>query len=290
MRSRPRSLPPALLCSLLLPSLLAAQQLPPRLPAAPPPPEVQRVQQMREQLEQLQKGERALPAPATPAPEQQAIERLRQQLPQQAATPPRAPTRDELLQRLRELPGGPERLEEAKKRGAPIPDEASATTWLTTALKVIAWINPLRVETAHSQTTFNVSLTPTSAYTPNAWVHFIGGDVYAGSETSRYLNTIGGWTSATNPVAPPNAILVVTVPKTGWYIINFNGWAWQTKASLWHWGGNGYQSVWSWDYSTKYQVLAFPAMLELTQGMHSFLFKVETGWVAPSVVQIMSFP
>jgi hypothetical protein len=278
--------------ALLVAAVASAQQIPPRLPAsASPPPEIQRAQEAQARTEQAQKERRALPATPTPPPQQQEIDKLRQQLPEQAATPPTPPSREEILQKLRELPGGAERLEEAKRRGARIPDRPSPpTSWRGRVVEVLAWLNPLHVETAQAQTpSYSVSLTAANPYvsTPFAFIGFSGVEVWC--QNCRSLFPQG--TALTDRAY---AYVGINVPANGWYILNFSGWGWNSKALLAHWSASGWQSVATWDFSSQTATagvyLAYPALLELGAGTHYFILRATQGTMAFNSFQAYNLP
>jgi hypothetical protein len=288
----------AIAAVLLVPALVAAQELPPRLPAAAsPPPELERLQEAQTRAEQAQKERRALPTVPTPPDVQREMEEVRQRAAPQGAGAQRAPSREELLQRLRDLPGGADRLEQARKRGAPIPgapgdgDTGSPPTasLLDRALEVLAWLNPFHIESAHAQSpSFSVSLTTPnfSSSSPSAWAFFAGVDVWANAPNSRWVSYTGGSTTA---IERPYAYFSVNVPTAGWYIVNFSGWGSNSKASLHHYGGgSGWQPVTGWDYSNRYENLAYPALLELAPGQHYFIFKPTQGGVLLTGIQTYS--
>ena len=277
----------SVLAMLLVPTLLAAQELPPRLEAPPrPPPEHQRLQEAQARVEQAQKERRPLQAAPTPPPQQREIEEARQKVRPESAGEQKAPTRDELLQKLRELPGGAERLEQARKRGAPVPAAPpSASALLDAVLEVLAWLNPFHVATANAQTpAFSVALTPANSATQHAAVHYHGASVYAGNPNGRYLFANLG--SMASGIA--HAQFYVTIPATGWYIVNFTGYGGASKATLSRWTGSTWADVTTWDFSTRYEYLAYPVLLELSAGTHHFIFKPTAGYVYATGLQVYS--
>ncbi len=283
---------PALLAFATAP--LLGQVIPPQLPAvASPPPEIQELEKQRppeqprptpptreellSQLEQLKPGstrpenlKRGNPLAATPTPPRE-MQELEERKAPEAAAPTRPVTREELLESIRQLPQGPQILEEAKQRGARI------STLSTAVWDLLAWLNPFHVQKAWAQSTYSVTVTPASPYSssPYAVLGFYGG-IKWGTGTPGLRSW--SWSSpmsftVTNPIAG----FGINVPTPGFYIVNFNGHSYNTKAMLNRWTGSGYQTVTTWDYSGRNERLNYPVVLELAAGYHYFYLGVTQG-------------
>jgi hypothetical protein len=227
------------------------------------------------------RGGNPLPAAAqTPAELRAAEERER---PAQAAPMPAAPSRAELLEQIRQLPGGAERLREATRRGAPIPTRPGGQRGGTPdrLREVLASLNPFHVARAWAQSNFSVTVTakqPDSA-SPYAWLRFYGANTYYSDNSAFELwpttRTVGG---LTHTRATPYARFYVCLPANGWYIINFRAFHGSGRAQLYHISTN--QVVATWDYSGRTRWESFPALVELAQGCHLFAFQnTGTSWI-----------
>lgn len=106
-----------------------------------------------------------LKAPTTPPPDEQEMG------PPPAQTPRQRPTKESLLEKIRQMPGGKEMLEEARKRGAQIgmgPVESESS---------LSWLNPFRVEKAEATGTFSLTLDWSNTWyssSPYGYVGFYG--------------------------------------------------------------------------------------------------------------------
>jgi hypothetical protein len=280
---------------LLAPTMLSAQgvPLPPQLPAAAePPPEVREMQQRERQarpdplqrvtrehalqvLERLQPGATRpenLPAEALPAAEPPAgfaeVEERERQV--RAVRDPGPPTREQLIGKIRELPGGAERLQEARRQGAPITAETSR---LQAAL---AWLNPFAAREAWARSNFSVTVTATNRVSTNPAANLRGyGNVTWPSHNRLDLWPRGGtFAGMTHSRENPYAEFYVAIPADGWYIISFRGVQSGSGARLVH-GGS---IVASWDYASS-SWESYPTVLRLSQGGHWFRFVNISGWL-----------
>lgn len=276
---------------------LAGQELPPRLEAPRgSPPEVQQAEAadpiaraaskaptralVLAKLEELKpgstkpenlKGGKPLAA-ATPPPAEAGS--AGDQAPAPAAEKGRAPASAELLQKLRELPGGAARLEEAKRRGAPISiGSGSVKQWLA-----LLW--PFAVTDAWAQTPTALALTPAApaVSTPLlANLTFYRSMVYP-SVNLAYIGLPADGSFAAAGGKPVGAVIRVNIATPGWYILNFTGYAsvGTTNAELQH-----YQAGGTWTPVTTWQIpltakgdMSFPALVELGAGTHYLRFGV----------------
>jgi hypothetical protein len=196
--------------------------------------------------------------------------------------PRQRPTRESLLEKIRNMPGGKEMLEEARKRGARIgmgPVESESA---------LSYLNPFRVKEAEAQGSFSLTLDPSnnwSSSSPYGNLTFYGAMVYSSIFTSstpsmRLYPTASGWATTFGiQVVNPLARLYVYVDTDGWYIVNFEAKGTSgTSVSMKHYSGGTYSTVASWTYSGTTQ--SCPALLELSAGYHYFY------WISPSSVYI----
>jgi hypothetical protein len=210
-----------------------------------------------------------LKASPTPPPEEEMG-------PPPEQTPRQRPTRESLLEKIRQMPGGKELLEEARKRGArigmakPVEPEPS-----------LSWLNPLRVKVAEAQSSFSMTLTPDSPFSSSPY-----GSLYAlGSRvggtlpnTSVLLYKINYSATVGTSISQPSVSFTFDAPADGWYIVNIE--AGGAQASLKHYEGGTWTTVQSWSYSGSSGTLSYPALLELTTGRHNFY------WVSSSTVYV----
>jgi hypothetical protein len=217
-----------------------------------------------------------LKAASTPPPEEE-------QGPPPEQTPRQRPTRESLLEKIRQMPGGKEMLEEAKKRGARLgmakPVEPGTS---------LAWMNPFRVKVAEAQSSFSLTLDPSNKWYSSstggyAYIYFYGvlvdANTYNGTVVRLYP-TSSTWASNFGiQVVKPLAYLNVRVDTDGWYILNFEAKGTSgSSVSMKHYEGGAYSTVASWTYSGASQ--SCPALLELSAGWHYFY------WISSSNVYV----
>lgn len=274
---------------------LASQGLPPRLEAPRgQPPEVQEADaagqiartaskaptraELLAKLEELKpgstkpenlKGGKPLAAATTPPTE---VGVSGEQLLAPTAEKARAPTAAELLQKLRELPGGAARLEEAKRRGASISSRSgSVKRWLA-----LLW--PFAVTNAWAQAPTALALTPAAPAVSTPLVAnltFYRAMVYPSVNLS-YVGLPADGAFAAAGGKPVGAVIWVKIATPGWYVLNFTGYAsvGTANAELQH-----YQAGGTWTPVTTWQIpltvkgdMTFPALVELGAGAHYFRF------------------
>ena len=274
---------------------VAGQELPPRLEAPRgSPPEVQQAEaasptartaskaptraQVLAKLEELKpgstkpenlKGGKPLAAATTPPTD---VGEAGEKAPSPMAEKGRAPTAAELLQKLRDLPGGAARLEEAKRRGAPISSRSGAVK------RWVALLWPFAVANAWAQAPTALGLTPAApaVSTPMvANITFYRSMVYP-SVNLAYVGLPADGAFAAAGAKPVGAVILVKIATPGWYVLNFTGYAsiGTTNAELQH-----YQAGGAWTPVTTWQLpltakadLSFPALVELGAGTHYFRF------------------
>ncbi len=163
------------------------------------------------------------------------------------APPPRnrpRPNRNILLQKLRNLPGGREMMEDAQRRGARI-GMASDRNGFS-----LAWLNPFNVAEAEAQGAFSVTVDPSNSWyssSPYAVAKFYGAKAGYYGSTSTYETLFPtSWIINGNNVTKPYISYLVNIPQEGWYIVNFEGYG-QGQATLKHYAGPGtFDTVQTW--------------------------------------------
>ena len=183
-------------------------------------------------------------------------------------TPRKRPTKQELLEKIRQMPGGPEKIEEAKRRGARIgmgPVESESA---------LSWLNPLRVKEAEAQSSYSLTLDPSNSWyssSPYGSVAFHGSVNGGGWSTAAgrlYIPSSSWTTNLGIQVTKPLAYLKANVSSDGWYIVNFEASVTSgTSVNMKHFEGGTYPTVESWTGSG---ISSYPALLELSAGWHYF--------------------
>jgi hypothetical protein len=285
------------LVTLFAPAALGAQgvPLPPQLPgSAQPPQEIREMEQRERQarpdpvrrvtrehaleaLERIRPGATSpenltgTPLPASARPPAEIAEMEARERQARAARDPGETPRRQLIDKLKALPGGAERIEAARRQGAPI----SATTGRLRS--AIAFAMPFRVREAWASTSdFSVTLTPTSKTSTNplARLSSRGSNVFPGTDRIDLWPGTIGLDRMQHRRDYPFVWFHVEVPARGWYIINFRGLQYQSSARLVH-GGT---VVASWDYSGG-SWEDYPTVLLLSAGEHYFQFVNTRYWV-----------
>jgi|GEM_PF-3666348 len=210
----------------------------------------------------------ARPASPTPPPEVQEVEKGG---PPPDQTPRQKPTKEGLLEKIRQMPGGPEMIEEAKKRGARIgmgPVESGQS---------FSWMDLFRVKEAEAQGTYSLTLSPSNNWyssSPYGNVSFLGVSLHSGPPKTYVLlhpiNCVWG-----TQIIQASACFTFTAPSDGWYIINID--ASGAQATLKHYEvGPTYPTVATWDNKGKTGTLSYPALIELKAGTHFFYWVTST--------------
>ncbi len=259
-----------------------------KLPASPTPPsEIQELEKagapqtpekkglntregVLEKLRSFRSGN-ARPASPKPPPEVQEVEKGG---PPPDQTQRQKPTKQGLLEKIRNQPGGPEMIEEAKRRGAHIGMRLEGSG------PSLSWLNLFRVKEAEAQGTFSMTLGPSNNWhsdNPYGAVSFYGTYNTPGySSTGSYgrLYNMTWSASIGTQISLPFAYFVFTAPSDGWYIVNIE--ASGAQASLKHYEGGTYPTVATWDYIGRTGAVSYPAMFELTAGNHYFYWVTST--------------
>jgi hypothetical protein len=282
-----------------------AQEAQGKLPAklsvsSAPPPEVQKLEELKKAggppekkapntregvLEKLRSSGsvNARPASSEPPPDAKQLEELKKQAGSPAQRQPH--TVQELLEQVRSMPGGPEMIEEAKKRGARIgmvkPVEPGTS---------LSWLNLFRVKEAEAQGTFSLTLSTTnkwSSSSPYGNASFYG--AVAGEVVYTFPYVIlqpTQFPAIGTQVILPFIFLTFDAPTAGWYIINID--ASPTVSSLKHWEGGVYPTVAVWNKGGGFTPVSHPALLELAAGRHYFCW-VTTGVAHVYEINIFNF-
>src|SRR2546426_3253287 len=224
-----------------------------------------------------------------------------------------APSKAELLDSCGKHPGCRQKLDKAQKGEKPTPRPAATSespeesklkkmpppaspqsprSELLPPLdrSLLSWLNPLRVAPAQAQTLFSVVLTPVNnaSVCPYSYFYIYGGYYFTGGWhlIDGYLNI----PSFTTTEGKPNVWIYVTVPSTGWYIINVRG-SGRALAKLRHlWNG---PIIETWDFRPATYTCAYcdyATMEYLQAGIQQFYFWAVDSWNYPTEVSIRSYP
>ncbi|MBN2514867.1 MAG: hypothetical protein JXC33_02415 [Deltaproteobacteria bacterium] len=230
-------------------------------------------QEKVQQAKAKQQGKTVLRASSTEPPETAKMKDTKA-APTQERT---RPTRDTLLQQVLKQPGGKDKIQKAKPEGFKLGAGPETTGWFFSSL---SHLNPFQAGVAHASGT-PLILTP---YAPTKSSPFYGkiyingeisGAWNSGSTYARLYNRYWGSSIGTR-IDKPSVYLNISVPTSGWYLINFetfNG----AKATLKHWTGSGYATVQTWDERSHYYHTDHPVLLNLSVGSHYFYWIVEPG-------------
>lgn len=203
-----------------------------------------------------------LPGVSTPPPEIQALLNARKSMSQITR---QKPTVQSLVEKIRLLPNGPQKIEEAIQRGARLPLSGSYTPSFSWTL---------------------TSENPTSASSAeflHAYGAFVDGDrTRFWLENRSYPSPYWG-----TEVSKPAILFVVDIPIAGVYAVNVEASPGSSVASLKHWNGASYATVetWSDDMSGSY-----PTFLELDVDDHWFSWVAESGTAFVYEVNVFSLP
>lgn len=292
-----------LVLGLGVPAALAQQGGPPdtirSLPAAAgPPPEAAQADRMaKEQIpEPPAKGQskgRVLPAATTPPPDAVAAQRAAAQ---EIPPPPERARSDELLEKIRARPGGPERIEAAGKGRAP--EKLQGRSGESTSV-LFETLSNFVIERADAGDTFTLDLTPqvSGSYgqhrglvssSPSGAAYAYGAYIanWTPTNSSIYLVAYRNDNFA-HQVSNPFIMAYANIPADGWYIVNVNANIYAPNLNIHHYENGNYvllenmpkQSGWA-DY---------PTLQYLTAGYHYFYF-VLTGSGYVSRVSFDSYP
>lgn len=186
----------------------------------------------------------------------------------------------ELLEILRGLPGGAQVIEDAKRRGARLSSNAPLphANWY-------AWLNPFEPPAAEAAEGFSVTLSPGHLLEPSReGGHYLS--LVGMSITGLHLYNVPGSFHLSNKrhatgsqIVKPYAFVHVSVPRDGWYLINFQMFFWNGLATLKRFvPPDQYPIIQTFDYTTRPRgQFSFPALLELAAGQHDFYLAIEAG-------------
>jgi hypothetical protein len=274
-----------------------------RLGAKPPEPPgrspevdelLQKVRLTRADVERKKadKAERELPAANSEPPDVQEQKKA-----DKAPAPPgRSPDVGELIDKIKQQPGGAERLEKARKGGAKIPPGKVGATLESGAVRMAGprMDGPVYSDPGDEQVPV-LKATRAAPYQSVAGL----GSMSVGDFTPISSNTNPMW-GGYYRIANPNHVLVgtldvkpymyasVNVATPGWYIVNFV--ATRGKASLKRYDSatSTYPSVTQWDNSASpnpYE--SYPYVVNLAAGSHYFYWIPEAGYFWVSEVSLM---
>lgn len=230
------------------------------------------------------------PRPATPTPPPE-LERGHATLPvpnTAIAAPPPSPDVNELISKIRAMPGGQQAIDEAVRGGARIRPTAPPQDGESAEFRRTMRGGPfLDLESPPSNsvqaTPFTLRMTPnapSASIVVNASTYQGGITAYGAFTGSRYPATSTYWymcgpgTWPTDPMWTPSGtgrngiVMDIRVPTTGYYVVNFQ--AYGTKANLKHYENGAYPVVTTWDLTTTSGIQSYPALLYLAAGYHYF--------------------
>src|SRR2546423_3634395 len=272
------------------PLMLGAQARPGRIvaPSTPPPealqadtlqvPGTHRVRNTRESLIERLRAIPSLNAITAPDTPPRDVDEAEQQV---APAEHARPTVRSLIEKIRTLPGGAQLLQDARRRGARVSARGlplfgsfggligDSTVAIDQSVDAIDEV----------QSAFSVTLTPSASSQTNPSAALSGWGALVGA---AWTNTAYWYlcNCARPPIGStftkPYARFQVTVPKAGWYIVNFDA-APGNKVTLWRWSGTAYVTVSTFDYTGTAGVQSYPALLELGAGTHYFYLVANVG-------------
>jgi hypothetical protein len=295
-----------------------AQEEAPLKPSAAPPPDIQEREKMggkppeppgrspevdellqkvrltRADVERKKadKAERELPAANSEPPDVQEQKKA-----EKAPAPPgRSPDVGELIDKIKQQPGGAERLEKARKGGAKIPPGKVGATLESDAIRLAGprMDGPVYSVPGEEQVPV-LKVTRAIPYQNVAGLGTLSVGDFTPSNTNN--NSMWGYYYR---YATPNHPLVgnldvkpymyasVNVATPGWYIVNFV--ASRGKASLKRWDSATYTypSVTQWDNSASPNTYeSYPYVVNLAAGQQYFYWIPEVGYFWVSEVSVM---
>ena len=213
-------------------------------------------------------GPKLLRAVQQPSPELQKIN-------QQDSTPSsrRHPGVQDLLNTIRNMPGGPALIDQARRDGARISQGSKKQN------KWLSWFTPLFPSEAFAQTDFSVTLTPTKPEVGPNYLSFQYVNIPKTSDVQLLTNS-------KNAVIPRSmARTWIQVPNTGWYIVNVEaiGYCQSNPAMLRHLdpekkGSGPFAGLKQWTdpptqaWSNPPGQQSYPTLVQLEAGRHEFVF------------------
>jgi hypothetical protein len=197
----------------------------------------------------------------------------------QAVQQPRPGIR-ELLDILRALPGGAQVIEDAKRRGARLSSNSPQprANWY-------AWLDPFEPPAAEAADGFAVTLSPGHLSEPSRegghYLSLVGMSISGlhNYETPGSFHLYNSRHASGSQIMKPYAKVHVSVPRDGWYLINFQMFFWNGLATLKRFvPPDQYPVIQTFDYRTRPRgQFSFPALLELAAGQHDFYLAIEAG-------------
>ncbi len=186
----------------------------------------------------------------------------------------------ELLEILRALPGGAQVIEDAKRRGARLTSIAipPPANWYS-------WANPFEPSAAEAAEGFSVTLSPGHLSEPSRegghYLSLVGMSISGlhNYETPGAFKLYNTRHASGSQIMKPYAMVHVSVPRDGWYLINFQMFFWNGLATLKRFvPPDQYPVIQTFDYRTRPRgQFSFPALLELAAGRHDFYLAIEAG-------------
>ena len=254
-----------------------------------------------ERLEKAKKGVKTgeLAASDSLPPEMRAMKEQK--------TPPAPkdrPSMAELEEIIKQQPGGPERLEKAKKgeKPAKAPGQQSSLGKLGSSL---ARLNPFRVCVANAGQTYTQVLQPTvntstgghaGLKRPSDWTMLMVGGA---NITYDYPNNYSFYieprsTTYWDPVTPcsrsnPSVTLQMIVPREGWYVVSLNGYS-ASRIKLYHSTASGNVLLNDFPSLATAALRRCPTLQYLSAGTHYFNWVACTSYIRVDNVTVDSSP
>jgi hypothetical protein len=197
------------------------------------------------------------------------------------------PSRDVLLQEILKQPGGHEKIQRANPKGFKLGPRSEKPGW---SIPLLSYLNPFQAGVAQASGT-PLILTPyaPSKTSPFPGKLYIDGELSGAWNLNTYYARLFNFSTSSQigtQILKPCTNLQVTVPISGWYLVNFETWngAW---ATLKHYTPAGYVTVQTWDQRGKTAYVDHPALLNLSAGSHNFYWIVNGGniWLGRVTVE-----
>jgi hypothetical protein len=205
---------------------------------------------------------------------------------------PGEPSLDQLIETIRRLPGGAERLEQAQLAGARLPGLTGigARAVAVPRERARGATAPVAMP-SQAGGGFSVTLTPLplQRHSEVAYLQIWGAIIHVSTKGAILSHPAEGSSTLVGPLRStrqhPYALIQVNIPQEGWYIVNMRGYQMTSSVSLVHaQHGNAGEVVQAWRYTVDgtWTWESFPALLRLSPGWHNFSF-VSTGGIVDVV-------
>jgi hypothetical protein len=249
---------------------------------------------------------RELPAAANPPPQ---LEEDAAQAEERIPDPPGRARAEDLIEQIRERPGGRERAEAATNGVRPGGAEQGGgrgrqqgANFAEPVFRFLAGLRSWLIEDAHAQS-FSIELTPqVGSYgrhtglrssRPNAYAYFYGGFVNSSQPSNDLVYLAGSNTTyltGSSGSTHPAALLSVTIPNNGWYIVNMNCYCAYSDTEIRHYDRTSYTLIER--IPRQYGWADYPTLEYLSVGTHYFSYATAspTSAMYVSRLTVQSFP